>query len=356
MNGAHIGRLNVFINVTNMHSPLWTLRGDHSKKWFNARVPLISSRPFRIIIEAVRGYDILSNIAIDDIFFTEKTCLIYPWDATPDKYVTVPIRTTTRSLKPSSRYDCDFELDFCGVWTNNGSIEWTRVQGITGSQVSGPLAADHSTASPNGWYLYADTKRAGQNDMASIYTTFIASAKCMKFYYYVTADNDFTFSAYSRGANGKQYKVWSITSSHVGSWSVAQVFVLLPEPTATRVVFELTNVTMAGPDDIFALDDIYFTEGYCVDNSDLENLCTFSNNDLCGYNVTENPITGFSWRQFTNGEARLFEKKKRQFIKSSFLLKKNILFSQINKMRRRSRSEITRAAPISTTDTYMRSI
>ena len=127
MYGNGIGSLNVYLNISNTTSLLWTQYGNKGNDWKNAQVTIFSAKVFRINIEAVRGNDIYSDIAIDDIDFIEKPCNIMPADASPTNQVTIPIATSTKTIRPTSAYDCTFENGYC-IWMQSpeSTFNWTR--------------------------------------------------------------------------------------------------------------------------------------------------------------------------------------------------------------------------------------
>lgn len=85
----------------------------------------MSTLDFQIVFEAIKGKTYLGDMAIDDITILDKAC-----------------------PPPGS---CDFEEDSC-TWTNVQSgddFDWTRLNGATGSQLSGP-SNDHTEGNLNG--------------------------------------------------------------------------------------------------------------------------------------------------------------------------------------------------------------
>lgn len=292
------GILNVYVNVSNTSSLLWTQSGSQGLDWYNGQVTIKSTQAYRINIQAVRGSTYASNIAIDDIDFVEKACKIRPDNADPANQVTIPMQTTTRSLRPTSRFDCDFEQDMC-IWTiaPDADIQWKRAQGITGSQVSGPLATDHSLGSPEGWYVVADIARPEQVGQAFLISTAMDSRKCMDFYYYFSTNAKFSFDIYAVNAIlNKEQRLWKKTSSVGGFWRLGRASVALSGTYTIRM--ELNHTSAGSPSDIFALDDVFFADGDCVENSDVNNLCTFSDPSMCGYKVNASAAPRFAWNFF----------------------------------------------------------
>ena len=67
MNGKDMGSLNVYSNISNTSSLLWTQFGNKGDVWFNGQIPIISAKSFRVVIEAVRGKDYTSDVAIGNV-------------------------------------------------------------------------------------------------------------------------------------------------------------------------------------------------------------------------------------------------------------------------------------------------
>jgi hypothetical protein len=117
MYGSGMGQLNVYANVSNATTLLWTQSGDKGDQWLNARVNIKSAKSFRVAIEGVRGSGYLSDIAVDDLDFIARPCSIIPYSATPDPNLvsTTPMPVSTRTFKPTTDLDCTFEqaCHFC---------------------------------------------------------------------------------------------------------------------------------------------------------------------------------------------------------------------------------------------------
>ena len=93
MFGSQIGSLSVYIRLTDPNSkstvtPL-VIRGNQGQQWLRSKYQVNDQRPFQFIIEGQIGSGPLSEIAIDDVSFSEG-CL--PSNAKP------PIATLTTSL------------------------------------------------------------------------------------------------------------------------------------------------------------------------------------------------------------------------------------------------------------------
>jgi hypothetical protein len=209
-----MGTLNLYLNVSNTTSLIWTQSGNKGDEWFNGQLSIKSAKSFRINIEAIRGATYRSDIAIDDIDFLERSCIIQPPEANPiQQQTTVAQLTSTRTVRPTAQYDCNFESDLC-IWTNQAQnqFSWSRVQGTLGSQINGPIAFDHTLSSPEGWYIYASGEGRKKTDVAALETTVaISQTSCMEFYYYFTASTPFLFTVTTKQSAGSNF--WSRSTS-----------------------------------------------------------------------------------------------------------------------------------------------
>jgi hypothetical protein len=297
MYGTGIGSLNVYINVSNTSSLLWTQNGNKGNQWFNGQLTIKSAKSFRIMIEAVRGKTHLSDIAIDDIDFIERSCALLPSNADPLNQVTVPIITTTRSTKPSTPFSCNFETGICGFrFSSDGTYNWTRVQGTEGPQIAGPIKTDNTLGTPLGWYLFANPVNKKLTDKARFESALISAQKCMEFYYFFSTNSKYKFNIYIKVNDQLGLPIWSKSSSQGEFWRVARVTVN-SGIGQYRIVFELTGTENAVLTDKYGIDDIYFTDGACTSSSDVNQLCTFTNKDLCGYKI--NQTSQIQWQIFS---------------------------------------------------------
>lgn len=280
-------------------SLLWTQNGNKENIWRNGRITILSSRPYRINIEAIRGRNSYSDIAIDDLDFIEKSCDLVPVDAEPVNLITIPIISSTRSIRPVSDLDCTFEIDYC-IWSQSkeSTFNWTRAQGILGDEISGPLETDHTYQSANGWYLTVNTNRKRSNDIARIETSTIRNAKCMEFYYFFDANTKYKFNIYIKVNEQVGTPIWSRTNSNANYWRPARITVYSTDPY--KVLMELTSLQNGNLDDRFGIDDIYFTDGECKDSSEVNGLCTFSFGQTCDYEFSPSLSTSdlFKWQLY----------------------------------------------------------
>ncbi len=295
MYGKGMGSLNLYVNVSNTTSLLWTQNGNKGNQWNNGQVAIKSGKSFRLMIEAIRGTDFTSDVAIDDIDFIEKSCENFPSDSNPINLITIPVITTTKSLRPVSYLDCNFENDYC-KWNPSigNNFNWTRAQGKQGTQTAGPLDFDHSLGIPEGWYLTTNIANRLASDVAKIESTLITSPRCMEFHYLFFTNSKFTFNVYVKVNDQLGLPIWSRSNSQGDFWRLGRVTVT--SGSSYKIVFELKSVLNGVITDKIAIDDIFFTSGACQDSSDVNKVCTFSNGNLCDYKI--NTSNNFQWKLF----------------------------------------------------------
>ena len=221
--GEGTGSLNVYTNISNRATLLWSQSGNKGNQWLNAQVSVKSAATFRLVIEAIRGRDHRSDIAIDDLDFVERPCKIFPYDASPFDDLKTTTMQPTRTLRPISQFDCNFETDMC-IWspTAESSFNWTRAQGVKGSQLVGPIEFDNTLGTSNGWYLFANLANKKFTDMAIIESRQISGAKCMEFYYYLFANSKFVFNVYIEIFGQVSYPIWKRSDSQGDFWRLGK--------------------------------------------------------------------------------------------------------------------------------------
>lgn len=188
------------MNVTGSSTQdlLWTQNGNKGNVWLNGQINIRSTLEYRITIEAVRGYTYESSIAIDDIDFVERECDLWPLDADPVNFVTIPFQASTRSMRPPSQLDCQFETSFC-IWNSRpeNTFNWDRVQGTLGSIYAGPIQSDHTYGDPEAYYLFANSENRIPTDLARLESNTLTGTRCMEFYYYFFAPGTkYNFNVY----------------------------------------------------------------------------------------------------------------------------------------------------------------
>ncbi|XP_076343697.1 MAM and LDL-receptor class A domain-containing protein 1-like [Tachypleus tridentatus] len=269
MFGNGVGTLRIMKQSqgTSEVSPIWEISGPSGNRWYEARVPVSSPKPFQLIFEATVGKNYLGDIAIDNITFRPGTCPIFP---------------QTASLTSG---DCNFEENTCS-WSNPGvldqldSFDWSRQFSYS---VSGPTV-DHTTGTSSGYYmnLVSDgllPQRGGNTAwLMSPQFTVSSSARCMAFYYFMferTIDPSGpslgSLRVYvlpsSSGKFSRLIPVWRLNNHQGRRWMMARApIVILPEGIPPNEPYKVIIEGIWGADRVgyIAFDDISFFDGDCT--------------------------------------------------------------------------------------------
>ncbi|XP_076309730.1 MAM and LDL-receptor class A domain-containing protein 1-like isoform X2 [Tachypleus tridentatus] len=292
MFGNGIGTLRVLQRSqgSNDENVIWKISGPSGNRWYQARVPVSSPKPFQLILEATVGNNYLGNIAIDNIFLRPGTCPIFPQTASPNSG------------------DCNFEENTCG-WTNPGladqfdDFDWGRQFSYS---VSGP-GTDHTTGTSSGYYMNlvsnSQLPQRGGNVAWLVSPTFPAAtmARCMAFYYYMyekTIDHSgpslgslrvYVLPSSSSREFSMLTPVWRLNNHQGQRWLMARApIVLLPEGKPPTEPYQVIIEGIWGADRVgyIAFDDISFFSGDCTTlpskATTMNGECSFVR-DMCGW-------------------------------------------------------------------------
>lgn len=193
------GTLNVYTYSSNGRTLIWTQSGNKPDAWFNGQMPIFSARSYRIAIEAIRGKSESSDIAIDDLELIERACTNSPDNSYPPLVTTAAPATTTTTvtMPPMGEHECNFEFSACQWFPpSDSTIKLARVQGKEGNVFPGPLAADHTTGTSDGWYLTASFDNRKSNDTLRLSSFLFKDYNCLQFYYISEINFDYKFSVH----------------------------------------------------------------------------------------------------------------------------------------------------------------
>ena len=90
--------------------------------------------------------------------------------------------------------------------------------------------------------------------------------------------------------------MWTRENSNAGFWRLGRTTVD-SFWNGYEVILELINQELGDKDSKFALDDIFFSNDYCVDSTEVNSVCTFSDSIMCGYYISST-INEFKWQLF----------------------------------------------------------
>ncbi|XP_022800392.1 MAM and LDL-receptor class A domain-containing protein 1-like [Stylophora pistillata] len=241
MNGHRMGKLNVYKREgVRSDDLLWTMSGDQGTDWHEALVD-IGGACYQIILEGIVGPSYLSDLAVDDIFFSKGTCCQLKQD----------------SFDAGLIGNCTFDEGFC-EWTNdpNDDFDWQLIEGGTPSEQTGPTAGYGG----EGQYLYVESsepRRVG--DRAILFSGLLKGLQCMRFRYYMFGQDMGSLSVYRFGDGVMKGRLWRRYGNQGDKWHEARI--TLP-CNATSYMIQIEAVIGVWRSDM-AIDKIEFTKGAC---------------------------------------------------------------------------------------------
>ncbi|XP_078234386.1 MAM and LDL-receptor class A domain-containing protein 1 [Pogona vitticeps] len=351
MFGKHIYRLAVSqrtVSNTRGHL-LWHAFGNQGNRWIKKVLYITSSEPFQILVEGTVGDGFTGDIGIDDLSFMD--CTLYngtlPVGVITPSGTSVPVtlpmnnctekefvcRATGQCINIIQRCDfrpdcsdksdesfcasdaCNFEHgDLCEwyqppatVATKNSAhtahvFQWAPGKGAgihPGEENHRPLT-DHTTATREGWYLYADSSNGDFGNTAEIITPVISQTgpKCkLVFWNYMNGATVGSLEVLSKVENTTT-RLWAQSGPQGPQWNKAEAF--LGVRSYFQVLFRAKRgISYVGD---VTVDDILFKDcspllildkpctseeftcanQYCIPQ---ENLCDFVND--CADNTDE---------------------------------------------------------------------
>eukprot|EP00794_Sanderia_malayensis_P017044 gene17044-18759_t len=256
MYGAHVDKLNVFIQTGNTMptSPIWTQQGTKGDKWRLAQIVVSRTPAFKVIFQGTSGPSYQGDIAIDDVSFINGQCP--PVD------------------------ECEFESTaICGYTQDAGDdFDWTRGTANTTSWSTGP-PADHTYGTKFGHYMFLEASYPRQpGDRAVLESPEYPATlfgKCVEFYYHMYGAAMGTLRIYLRkGGILETTPVWSMSGNQGKKWHRATFSVVSPQ--SWKIVFEGIRGGSFTSD--AAIDDITIHKNPCPPKGS----CDFERG-LCGY-------------------------------------------------------------------------
>ncbi|XP_069502716.1 MAM and LDL-receptor class A domain-containing protein 1 [Ambystoma mexicanum] len=352
MFGRHVYSLAVYKRMFNNGKGilLWQAFGSKGNRWIRKTLSITSAQPFQILVKGIVGDDFTGDIAIDDLSF--NNCNLYNGNAPSDlpTQPTLPLATSIPVILPTHncteeefvcrsnghcirmmqtcdfRDDCSDESDelqcatsFCNFengdmcewyepaatsFRTDNTFQWSLGQGvgsIPGDENYRP-SKDHTMASEEGWYLYADSSNGKYGDYADIVTPYVSytGPKCkLVFWSHMNGATIGSLQVLMKNAN-KTYEIWTQSGKQGPMWKRAEVFL------GIRSHFQIILRAKRGVSYVgdVAVDDVSFEEcaplliadrsctseefmcanKYCIPK---EQLCDFV--DDCADNSDENP-------------------------------------------------------------------
>ncbi|XP_036411853.1 zonadhesin [Colossoma macropomum] len=268
--------LNVYKLDGSQAAKIWSRLNNQGNSWQLAQIEVDSLGPFQIIVEGIRGSDVQSDMAWDDVTITYGKCgdlsvNLNPETSspthgdqafiTPALFPPVPSQPGNSSSHPVCRIDCDFEKDLC-TWNQllTDVFDWTRHSGSTPTPMTGP-SFDHTTGS--GHYIYIEGDSATHGDTARLLSKECTDQQpqCLQFWYHMYGSS-WTMGLTVFLLHGNQaQEVWRQREDQGNTWHRALVD-LIPEGNF-KIIFEGRRGDNAWSD--VAVDDISLHRGTCED-------------------------------------------------------------------------------------------
>lgn len=241
MYGDRMGKLSVYKREgVRSDDLLWTMSGHQGPDWHEALVD-IGGACYQIIIEGVVGPSYLSDLAVDDIFFSKGTCCQLKQD----------------SFDAGLIGNCTFDEGLC-KWINdpNDDFDWQLIEGGTPSEETGPTAGYEG----EGQYLYVESSEPRRfADRAILTSGLLKGLQCMRFRYYMFGQDMGSLSVYRVGDGIMRGRLWRRYGNQGDKWHEARI--TLP-CNSTSYMIQIEAVIGVWRSDI-AIDKIEFTKGAC---------------------------------------------------------------------------------------------
>ncbi|XP_063405763.1 MAM and LDL-receptor class A domain-containing protein 1-like [Mytilus trossulus] len=253
MKGTNMGALNIYIEGQNIgKSRIWRRSGQQGNDWIKGEVDVPDTNGRKISIEAVRGSDFSSDIAIDDISLTPGNCVV----------LTTTKPTTTSSKPTGGSKTCSFEIGASCflVEATNDDFDWTPNSGGTPSSATGP-----SSAYEGAMYKYTEVSDPVRNNYVARLissSSLNAGDHCLTFAYHMFGADTMGDLKISTGVSAPENELFKQSGNHGDQWNKGMVeFTSL----AQMKLFIEANKAITFRGDI-AVDDIELKSGKCDAN------------------------------------------------------------------------------------------
>ncbi|XP_022097777.1 MAM and LDL-receptor class A domain-containing protein 2-like [Acanthaster planci] len=242
MTGSSMGTLNLFMTslANGTDTTLWSKTREQDGDWLLGQRTIRSDQAFTITFEGIIGSNFYSDIALDDIIYTQGPC-------------------------PPPR-ECDFELDFC-EWEQVSSIDdfdWTRPRGVDIHPGQGTRLPDKTTGSSTGHFAYIDETARQAGDTATLVNPnfpAIPDGECLRFWYYVHGIGVGSLKVFQYFPNTTSLgaRMWGKSGDQGDQWRLGRVTLQANLPFLAAFV---GTVGSTGQGDV-AIDDVEVTIGPC---------------------------------------------------------------------------------------------
>ncbi|XP_066508130.1 MAM and LDL-receptor class A domain-containing protein 1-like [Hoplias malabaricus] len=273
--------LNVYKLEEGQVTKIWSRVNNHGNNWHQAQIEIISRGPFQIIVEGIRGSEVTSDVAWDDVRITHGKCGDFNVNLRPDSpsptsedptfltsalvpkpvYTTFPQPAISNNHHPVCRMDCNFDNNFC-TWDQllTDVFDWTRHSGSTPTPRTGP-SSDHTTGS--GHYIYIEGDGVSHGDTARLLSEECSDRQpqCLEFWYHMYGYS-WTMGLTVYLLHGNQAReIWKLRENQGNTWHRALVD-FTPQDNF-KIIFEGRRGHSEDSD--VAVDDISLHRGRCQD-------------------------------------------------------------------------------------------
>ncbi|XP_041697305.1 IgGFc-binding protein [Coregonus clupeaformis] len=256
--------LNVYqLDEHNRHRKLWSKANNQGATWYPAKVDINIDGSFQIIMEGIRGSDLQSDVAFDDVSIQYGSCSGSSTGGIGGPSVPPRVEEGAFVPHPVCNFDCTFEQDLCSFTQLMTDVfDWTRHSGPTPTAMTGP-SADHTQGSSVGHYLYIEANSVSNGDTARLLSSECSDPglQCLQFWYHMSG------SAKTMGLHiyllQDRYadRVWWKRNNQGDSWQLAQLDLRTTGPF--QIIFEGRRGTTDQSD--VAIDDVSLHRGQCED-------------------------------------------------------------------------------------------
>lgn len=212
---------------------LWQRPGAPTTGWEVAEVTVSSPAKFHVVFKAVHVPRTDSTVKIDDFSVRDGAC------------------------NPAG--SCDFDSGQC-TWVNvlkEDGHEWVLARG---GSVGPPT--DHTTQSPEGWFLLSSSLHQNQRSAAQVVSEWIQqkdTTSCLTLWYHMDNSDSGTLRVFMRTGPSQEDLIFHSNSSG-NSWTRFSQSVEKAEPFQLLIEAETNN------SGFIAIDDISLTSGPCLMN------------------------------------------------------------------------------------------
>nr|XP_054757008.1 MAM and LDL-receptor class A domain-containing protein 2-like [Lytechinus pictus] len=294
--GTDVGSLGVFLKSGLSKTLLIYLSEDLGNQWTKIELGIGRVRgAFQIQYDATRSFDILGDIAVDDIAFmgcgfpgplapcgvsdfecSNQVCI----DSSRVCDLTDDCGDLSDEMQCDSYNQCDFETGICS-WEQlgNDELDWYRFAGITPSSWTGPTR-DHTTGLETGTYLYLEASNGKFGDRARLGSPVLlpipqgSATQCeLRFYYHMYGENINTLTVYTREiVNGPLTVLWQ-RSGEIGDF-YERADIVLTNRNPFQVIIEATRGDNVRGD--IAIDDTSFSSACQISPTPLPDVSTIA--------------------------------------------------------------------------------